>query len=167
MTSFQITELKNFMGKLLGTGCFDSFLLAEATVCTSVEYTIDGHINKEFYTREEQEDPQICPYDFASWSDMRPICFEMIKGKRSPSRFKFVLHLMPEYVPGVLKGADSSITPDQVKALVLTVRYDGGSASLITGTAFYSFVMDKTLDSQWDKTMRQFLTKKGIAYSEI
>ena len=35
-----------------------------------------------------------------------------------------------------------------------------------TGTAFTSFVMDKTLDAQWDKTMRQFLTKKGIACLE-
>lgn len=166
MTSFHITELKNFMGKLLGTGCFDSFLLAEAVVCTSVEYTIDGHVNKDFYTHEEQEDPQICPYDFVSWSAMRPICFEMIKGKRSPSHFKFVFHLMPDYVPGVLKGADPALTADQVKALVLTVRYDGSSATLVTGTSFHTFVLDKTLDAQWDKTMRQFLTKKGIAYSE-
>lgn len=167
MTSFHITELKNFMGKLLGSSCFDSFLLAEATIAASVEYTIDGHINRDFYTKEELEDPQICPHDFAAWSAMRPICFEMIRGKRSPSRFKFVFHLMPDYVPGVLKGADPSLAPDQVKALVLTVKYDGSSASIVTGTAFHSFVMDKTLDAQWDKTMRQFLTKKGIAYSEI
>lgn len=154
------------MGRLLGTDCFDSFLLAEANLKTSVEYTIDGHINKEFYTKEELEDPQICPHDFAAWSAMRPICFEMIRGKRTPSSFKFVLHLMPDYVPGVLKGADESLSPDQVKALVLTIKYDGAAATIVTGTAFHSFVMDKTLDAQWDKTMRQFLSKKGIAYTE-
>ncbi|MDO4331551.1 MAG: DUF5721 family protein [Eubacteriales bacterium] len=167
MTSFYITELKNFMSKLLATNCFDSFLLAEANISTAVEYTIDGHINKDFYTREELEDEQICPYDFSPWSAMRPICYEIIKGKRSPSRFKFVFHLMPDYVPGVLKGADDSITPDQVKALVLTIKYENGAASIITGTAFHTFLMDKTLDAQWDKTMRQFLAKKGILYSEI
>lgn len=167
MTSFHITELKNFMSKLLATNCFDSFLLAEANISTAVEYTIDGHINKDFYTREELEDEQVCPYDFSPWSAMRPICYEIIKGKRSPSRFKFVFHLMPDYVPGVLKGADDSITPDQVKALVLTIKYENGAASIITGTAFHTFLMDKTLDAQWDKTMRQFLAKKGISYSEI
>lgn len=166
MTSFHITELKNFMGKLLGTDCFDSFLLAEATLCTFVEYTIDGHINKDFYTKEEREDPQVCPHEFAPWSLMRPICFEMIRGKRTPTRFKFVLHLMPDYVPGVLKGADDSLSADQVKALVLTVKYDGSGASIVTGTAFHSFIMDKTLDAQWDKTMRRFLSGKGIAYTE-
>lgn len=166
MTSFSITELKNFMSKFLATDCFDSFLLEEATISCAVEYQIDGHMNKDFYTSEEWEDPAVRPHDFADWSQIRPICFSMIKGQRTPSGFKFVLHLMPEYVPGVLKGADPSLKPEQVKALVLTVKYDGNAVTIVTGTAFTSFVMDKTLDAQWDKTMRQFLTKKGIAYQE-
>ena len=49
---------------------------------------------------------------------------------------------------------------------MLTVKYDGNAVTIVTGTAFTSFVMDKTLDAQWDKTMRQFLTKKGIACLE-
>ena len=166
MTAFHIRELKNFMGKLLATDCFDSFLLTEATVCCAVEYSIDGRIRDDFYTKEERADPQICPYDFIPWSSIRPLCFDMIKGKRAPSHFKFVFHLMPQYVPGILKGADESLSPEQVKALVLTVRYDGEGASAVTGTSFYSFVMDKTLDAQWDKAMRQFFDKKGIAYLE-
>ena len=166
MTSFSVTEIKNFMAKLLATDCFDSFLLEEASISGAVNYHIDGHINKEFYTSEEWEDPAIRPHDFASWSQMRNICFSMIKGQRTPSAFKFVLHLMPEYVPGVLNGADPSLKPEQVKALVLTVKYDGNAVTIVTGTAFTSFVMDKTLDAQWDKTMRQFLTKKGIACLE-
>ena len=166
MTSFAITELKSFMTRLLATDCFDSFLLEQASISVQAEYTIDGHLNRDFYTKEELADPQICPYRFVRWSDVRPLCFQMIKGKRAPSRFQFVLHLMPDYVPGVLKGADPDLRPDQIKALVLTVRYDGRSVSLITGTAFSSFVLDKTLDAQWDKTVRQFLTKKGIACLE-
>ena len=76
MTSFQITELKNFMGKLLGTDCFDSFLLAGAQIITAVEYTIDGHIHPDFYTREEREDPSVCPYEFVPWAICAPCCFK-------------------------------------------------------------------------------------------
>ncbi len=166
MTSFQITELKSFMGKLLGTDCFDSFLLAGAQVVTAVEYTIDGRIHPEFYTKEELQDPHVCPCEFVSWAQMRPILFQMIRGKRSPSRFKLMLHLNPEYVPAVMKGADPSLLPEQVKALVLTVRYEDGRAFLVTGTAFHSFVLDKTLDACWDKTIRRFLTSRQIAYTE-
>ena len=154
------------MAKLLATDCFDSFLLEEATISCAVNYHIDGHINKEFYTTQEWEDPAIRPYDFASWNQMRSICFSMIKGSKTPSGFKIVLHLMPEYIPGVLKGADPSLKPEQVKALALNIRYDGNAITIVTGTAFTSFVMDKTLDAQWDKTMRQFLAKKGIFCSE-
>lgn len=166
MTSFHINELKNFMAKLLGTDCFDSFLLAEAEIAAAVTYTIDGHQNNDFFTGEELKDTSVCPYEFASWQNMRPICFDMIKGKRTPSRFKFVLHLKPEFIPGVLKSADAALLPEQIRALVLTVKYDGGNISLVTGTAFTSFVPDKSLDSAWDKTMRQFLSKKGISCTE-
>lgn len=166
MTAFQIKELKNFMGKLLATDCFDSFLLEEASIRAAVEYTIDGHINRDFYTQEEWADPSIRPYDFAPWRDMRTLCFSMIKGQRTPSSFKIVLHLIPDYIPGILKGAASSITPQQVKALVLTIKYDGTAVTLVTGIAFTSFVMDQSLAVQWDKTMRRFLSKKGIACLE-
>jgi len=166
MTSFTITELKNFMSKLLATECFDSFLLEGAVIYGAAIYQIDGHVNKEFYTAEEWNDPTVRPYDFVTWNSQRPLCFSMIKGSRTPSSFKFVLHLMPEYIPGVLKGADASIKPEQVKALALNIKYDGTAVTIVTGTAFHTFVADKSLDTQWDKTMRQFLSKKGIPYIE-
>lgn len=177
MISLHITELKNFMGKLLGSDCFDSFLLEEAVIETAATYTIDGHVNRDFYTNEEWETPSIRPYDFVTWSSIRPICFDMIKGKRTPSRFKIVLHLRPEYVAGVIQkaqkesGGDSekkelSFTEKDVKALVATCRYDSSGLSLVTGTSFHTFVPDKTLERAWDKTMRQFLAKKEISFTE-
>ena len=163
MTAFLITEMKKFMAGFLAGDCFDSFLLEEAFVEAAVTYHIDGHINAAFFSQDEDED---CPKTFIPWKNVRSVAFDMIKGKRTPSRFKFVLHLMPEFVPGVMKGADPSLLPEQVSALVLTVSYDGSSIRLVTGTAFSSFVMDKTLDAQWDKTMRNFLSKKEIAHTE-
>lgn len=163
MTAFQITEMKKFMAGFLAGDCFDSFLLEEAFVEAAVTYHIDGHINAAFFAQDGEDD---CPGSFIPWKTVRSVAFDMIKGRRTPSRFKFVLHLMPEYISGVMKGADPSLLPEQVSALVLTVSYDGSAIRLITGTAFSSFVMDKTLDAQWDKTMRHFLSKKDIAYTE-
>lgn len=163
MTAFQITEMKHFMSRFLAGDCFDSFLLEEAFVEAAVTYQIDGHTNAAFFAQDKEED---CPGSFIPWKTVRPVVFDMIRGRRTPSRFKFVLHLMPEYVPGVMKGADPSLLPEQVSALVLTISYDGSAIRLVTGTAFSSFVMDKTLDAQWDKTMRHFLAKKEIAYTE-
>ena len=151
------------MAGFLAGDCFDSFLLEEAFVEAAVTYHIDGHVNAAFFAQDGEDG---CPGSFIPWKTVRSVAFDMIKGRRTPSRFKFVLHLMPEYIPGVMKGADPSLLPEQVSALVLTVSYDGSSIRLVTGTAFSSFVMDKTLDAQWDKTMRNFLSKKDIAYTE-
>ena len=66
-----------------------------------------------------------------------------------------------------LKPEDTPITPDQVKALVLTCKYDGGSLTLVTGTAFTTFLPDKTVDVLWDKAVRTFLSKKEIGFEEL
>ncbi len=166
MTSFQITETRNFMARLLGTDCFDGFLLESASIASSVTYAIDGRCNRDFYTKEEWSDPLARPFDFVPWQELRPLIFSMIKGKRPPVSFQFVLHLMPRYLPGILRQADASLSEKQVRALVLTIRYENGAASLVTGTSFTTFVMDKSLDCAWDKAMRRFLQKKGIAFSE-
>ena len=163
MTAFQILEMKHFMAKLLTEDCFDSFLLEKASVSCAVSYELDGRGNPEFYQDDETPDAS-CP--FLPWKSIRPVLFQMIRGKHTPLSFKFVLHLMPQYVPGVMKGADPSLKPEQVQALVLTIKYDGSAIRLTTGTAFSSFVPDKTLDAQWDKTMRQFLSRKEIACRE-
>ena len=95
MKAYQIKAIKNFMGKLLGTDAFDSFLLAEAVITTYNTFTIDGHMEKEFFTGDINNDDALPPYEFSKWEDMRALCFDLIKGKRTPLNFKFVLHLKP------------------------------------------------------------------------
>lgn len=167
MISFQIKHLGSFMHKLLSTDCFDSFLLAEASLLTAVTFVIDGHQNKGFYTSEEWEDASIRPYEFATWKSMRPLLFDLVKGKRTPVSFKFVLHLMPDFIGPTLGTGDTGVTPEQIRALALTIKYAGSALTLVTGTALNTFLMDKTPDIIWDNAMRKFLAKKEIDYEEI
>ncbi|MDE7197376.1 MAG: hypothetical protein K2O15_00675, partial [Lachnospiraceae bacterium] len=76
----------------------------------------------------------------------------------------FVLHLIPDYTDAVLQKEECAVTPDQVKAFVLNIKYDGAELTLVTGTAFHTFLMDKTPDILWDKAVRQFLDKKELSY---
>ena len=167
MIALQVKEVKSFMGKLLGSSCFDSFLLEEATISTYNTFHIDGHMNRDFFSSEEWDDPELRADDFSAWKNVRPLCFDLIKGKKTPSGFKFILHLMPRFIPGILKAGETDITADQVKALVLTCKYDGSGLTLVTGTAFHTFIMDKSVDVLWDRTVRTFLTKKGIGFDEL
>lgn len=166
MIAIRIKNIKQFMGRLLGGEDFDSFLLEQAVISTYNTFTIDGRQNRDFYTSEEWEDKDIRPFEFTAWKSIRPICFELIKGKRTPTAFQFVLHLIPDYTASILEKGDTTVTADQVKAFVLSIKYDGTALTLITGTAFHTFLMDRTPDALWDRAVRQFLTKRQIDYEE-
>lgn len=167
MIALKITNVKQFMGKLLASEAFDTFLLEEASISTYNTFLIDGHQNRDFYTSEEWEDKEIRPFDFTTWKQIRPICYSLIKGTKTPSAFKFILHLMPDYLTSILKEQDTTVTPQQIKALVLTVKYDGTTLTLITGTAFHTFIMDKSVDVLWDNAVKSFLDKREISYEEL
>lgn len=167
MIALKITNIKQFMGKLLASEAFDAFLLEEASISTYNTFFIDGHQNRDFYTSEEWEDKEIRPYDFTTWKQIRPICYSLIKGTKTPCSFKFILHLIPDYTASILERNDSAITPQQIKAFVLTVKYDGSALTLITGTAFHTFIMDKSADILWDNAVKQFLIKREITYEEL
>lgn len=167
MIALKITNIKQFMGKLLASEAFDSFLTQEASISTYNTFVIDGHQNRDFYTSEEWEDKELRPYDFTAWKQMRPICYSLIKGKRTPCAFRFILHLIPDYVASILKNSDTGVTPQQIKALVLTIKYDGSALTLVTGTAFHTFIMDKSVDALWDSAVKQFLDKREIGYEEL
>ena len=153
MISLQIKNIKQFMNQFLAGDAFDSFLLEQASISTYNTFTIDGRENRAFYTSEEWEDGETRPYEFTQWKKIRPVCFDLIKGKRTPTAFHFVLHLLPEYTASLLEKGDTTVTPDQVKAFVLNIKYDGTSLTLITGTAFHTFLMDKTPDMLWDRAV--------------
>lgn len=166
MIALKITSIKQFMGKLLTSEEFDSFMLEEAVISTYNTFMIDGHQNRDFYTTEEWEDSNMRPYDFTAWKQIRPICFSLIKGTHTPTAFKFILHLIPDYVASILNKGDTDVTPQQIKALVLNIKYDGTVLTLITGMSFHTFIMDKSVDTLWDNAIKQFLSKRDINYEE-
>lgn len=166
MKAYKITDMKNFMNKFLLSECFDCFLLEEGTIVTSNTFRIDGHIQKDFYSKEEQEDEHLCPYDFSLWKSIRPLSFQLIKGKRTPLSFKFVLLLIPKHMSAILSEGGFEDNGNLVKAFTLTARYDGTTATLITGISTNSFLMDKTPEQLWDTAFSKFLTKNEIAWDE-
>lgn len=159
--------MKVFMNQLLVSDAFDIFLLEEAAITTANTITIDGHFNREFYSAEELISGQLADYEYSPWSVLKGLCFQLIKGKRTPLSFKFVFHLKPEIAEKLLAREGCAVDSSQIKALVLTVRYDGNRAQLTTGCAYHTFVMSKEPEQIWDKTLSRYLADKGIPYEEL
>lgn len=167
MLAIQIKDVKIFMSKLLSADTFDSFLLEEAQIHTFNTFTIDGHQNHEFYTKEELEDPELFPYEYSQWKDMKGICFQLIKGKKVPTFMKIILHKKPEEAYTLLEEGGALEVAEVLKAFVVTVKYDANGLFLTTGTSFSTFIMDKSADLLWDNAFRKFLTVQGIDFEEI
>lgn len=167
MKAYQIKDVKNFMSKLLKTDTFDCFLLAEAVITTYNTFVIDGHVVKEFFTGDINDEEVLPPYEFSQWKDMHSLCFDLIKGKRTPVNFKLVLHLKPELTEGILQKGECGISSSDLKAFVLNIKYDGSMLTCITATAFHTFLPDKTPDKLWDDYFMCFLTDKSFAFEEI
>ena len=167
MKAFRLKDVKKFMGRLLGTDAFDPFLLAEATITTYNTFVIDGHVVKEFFTGDVNDEGTLPPYEFSQWKDMRSLCFDLIKGKRTPVNFRLVLHLKPEIVSRILVAGDAQVTLNDIRAFVLNIRYDGSMLTCTTATAFHAFLPDKTPDRLWDTYVADFFTEKQIDFEEI
>ena len=163
MIALQITSMKQFMSELLTGEAFDIFLLEEATLSTAITTTIDGHVNVDFYPIAERT-PELLPYEYQPWSEIKSLCFDLIKGKRTPLYFQFVLQLKPDKMKAMLEKEKLSLKEAPLKSLVLTIKYDGGKAVLTTGSSYQTFVMDKTADVVWDRQLSKYLAMKGIQF---
>lgn len=167
MISLQIKELKSFMGKLLTGTTFDSFLLTEATITTYNTFLIDGRIMNGFYSKEELEENSSLLEEFSFWSKIRPICFELVKGKRTPLQFKMIFHLAPAEVSRLLLESEISVTYTDIKAFVLTLKYNGSVLTCTTATSYRTFSLDKSADTLWDQTLTDFLVRQAIDFEKL
>lgn len=165
MVALQVEEIKIFTQKLFLGEDFDDFLLKEAQITTFNRFTIDGHIRKNFYTEKEFE--QLPSGDFSYWKSIRPICFSLIRGKRLPENFYINLQADSQQVKNFLQNKDiSSIQEEQINGLYLHIRYEEEKLCCVTGTSLSVFTLNKSLEREWDKWVKEFLKEKEIAANE-
>lgn len=167
MIALQIKSIKQIMNSLLVTDIFDHFLTEEISITTFNTFTIDGHIEKAFYTNEEIEEYGENMPEFSSWKDIRPICFSLIKGKKTPVSFRFILHADQELIHKTASDKECDVAENLIRSLVLNVRYENGGVILVTGTSFSTFIPDKSVDRLWDAYIRSFLLANQIDFEEI
>lgn len=156
---------KEFMTKLLTSEIFDDFLVEEATIDTFNTFHIDGRIHKDFYKDNSSASEDMPLSEYSRWGDLRSICFDLIKGKRTPLGFKFTFHPGSIIKNEVLENAGLNINPEDV-LLGLNIRFSNGNIILTTGCAFRVFSLDKTIEKAWDEFIPSFLAKSNIETKE-
>ena len=156
MESIDITNIREFMRCLFTDAAFDDFSLVEAEISTYNDFSIDGHTNKDFFAQTEYNTESIP--EFSSWQQLRPVCFSFIKGRQTPLRMKFIFHAPANVIAELISHPICTLDPSLLKALVLTIKYNGSNTCCTSATAMHTFIMDKSLDTLWDKWVIAFLS---------
>lgn len=164
MISLQIKSTKSIMNTLLAAESFDAFLLEEASITTFGTFHIDGHLVKDFYTADELAE---ISSDFSSWKDIRPFCFQLIKGKKTPVSFRVVLHAPDALAAKIAADPECGVAANLIRALILNIRYDNGHVLCVTGSAYTTFLMDKSAETLWDAYVRRMLSALNIDFEEL
>ena len=165
MISLQIKNTRDFMSKFLASDIFDKFLLDSAELKLGITYNIDGHVNKAFYS--ESDESELPAFDFSAWSEIRPKCFDLIKGKRTPLSFKFILCLNSDKKDELLSSEEYSEVRSLVSSLVMIIKFKDGAITITTGAALSGFSMDKSYEKLWDSYITAFLDSSDIEFEEL
>lgn len=159
MVNMHIEDKKNFTSNLFVKETFDEFYLVEASVTTFNTFTIDGRIQKGFYTDEEYDNmgsPQL-----SMWKDVKRFCFEIIKGNKMPIKFKIILKAGKNLTEDIVEKSGGTIIPGDVQGLLLNIRFENGSIDCITGTTLNIFSLDKSVEEGFDKYVEKWLLEWG------
>lgn len=156
MISIKINDINNFMQHLLAKETFDNFLFYEGQISTASTFEFDGKINREFFDSEELTSLMD---NFISWGKIRNVCFEIIKGKKVPTKLKLVLGLSKTHFNDIIYKSGSNHSDTDISGLYLHVNYEYDEIHIITGSSLNVFTLDKTIDHYWDKTTESFLSK--------
>ncbi|MCI8453832.1 MAG: hypothetical protein HFE84_04365 [Lachnospiraceae bacterium] len=162
MVALKIEEQKAFTAGLFVGALFDGFLVREANIVTYNSFMIDGRIRPEYYSKEELEEGGF--EEYSTWSAVKPFCFSLIKGKRLPESFKIVFLLSPSAKERFMAVHVPGMAPDAAGGLYLNVQYDKQEITCVTGTALVGFLLDRTLEQEWDESVKKWLKKEGIAF---
>lgn len=167
MIALDLFEIKDFMNKLLCQETFDNFLLREASITGSATWTLDGTLNPDFYSGEELEAEGLAGLSCLPFSKVRPQCFALIRGKRTPTCFKFVFQLSPSNLARTIAQTHSSFSPADISGLFINLRYQDGKLLLTTGVSYRIFSADKRLEQEWDSLVKRFLKGHEISFREL
>lgn len=152
---------KASMAKLLLTDTFSDYTFMEGEVTTFNTFKIDGYLHPEFYDSDDMELIG-SKQTHSSWGQVREYFLQMIKGKRTPLKFRIILSLSPAEIEALIEKEGLCLRAKEVQGLYLNFKYEEGILKCTTGTSFHTFNLDKSLEQVWDKEAECILTKLNL-----
>lgn len=153
-----ITDVKAFTSALFIGDTFDNFLVSEVNITTYNTFNIDGHIKKDFYTSEEYE--ELGTPTLSKWCSLKPLCFDIIKGKKLPLSFKIIFCLSKKAIISFLNENELDYAIENINGLFINIKFENNELSYVTGTSLNIFTLDKSLEHAFDSHIRKFISTR-------
>lgn len=167
MIALKITDVKDFMNKLLIGDTFDCFEAAEVSITTFNTFTIDGKLRKDFFDTNTNELLEQSRRDCSLWKELKPYCYSIIRGKRTPLHFKIILQLPDRQTQSALEKLNLPISPELISRLFLNLHYKNKELLCTTGTAIQVFMPGKALEQYWDGTVLDYFRNAKILFEKL
>ena len=165
MLALKITDVKDFMNKLLIGEVFDRFSLVEASVTTFNTFTINGKLHYDFFDTDTKAAFEENSTEYSLWHDVKPYCFSIIRGKRTPLSFRIVFELSPDQARSMLKNEKDINSP--VCNFFLNIQFKNQTLLCTTGVSYSSFSLDKRLEHLWDDSLTAFFSSHHISFERL
>ena len=129
-------------------------------------FTIDGRLQQDFFDTDTVAMHKSNSIEYSLWRDVKPYCFSVIRGRRTPLNFRIVLQLSHKQTQQILNPSfpDGSV-PDC--RFCLNLQYRNDSLLCTTGVSYTSFCLDKRPEHLWDEIIRKFLSGQHIAFQVL
>lgn len=145
MILLNLPNVKSAMNSLLASESFDSFVVHEIQLTNDIGLTVKGNMKE--------------------YSTIRPIVFEAVKKRETPSSMRFILSLSPENIEKTVKSIDTDTDPALISGMYINIVYNNGVLNLTTGISYTTFMKDIVLEKEWDRLVPIFLSKQGIEFN--
>lgn len=149
MKMYQIEEVKPFMAQLLLQETFDKFCVSVAEIRTIVPITIKGTMSHDWLSPEDVE--KYKELEYIPWKLLRPVVFELIKGKQTPDFLKIQFVYYSEN--GDCGG--------------LRVQFEAGTLTCLSTYTPAEFSLDRNAEMFWDENCQAFLKKHEIVSTQL
>jgi len=149
------TAVKAFMGQLLRENAFDMFEVRTVDIATNIHINFDGQLVAEATENDVDNVPQ--KPGFSGWENLRPLVYGIIKASPKPRHVKIVFSYKADEACNIHPNA---------AALFLNMAYENDSVTFTTGVAQKEFIMDKSLDTNWDDWVTGFFARVGMNVSD-
>ncbi len=162
MQSIHILDIKPFMQLLFQTEQLNEYEFVSADIRTDMTYSLDGHINRSFFSEEELIQHSLTQRSYLTWSIAREKVFTLIKGKRTPSLLKIVLRASVPETENLISSTNSSLNSNDIDGIFLNIIFQENKLNVICGISYKIFTMDKELESEFSAKIITLLKSSSI-----